>query len=398
MKKTMITHNQLSDKEALSLTTYHILFSRNCNLRCSYCSTGYGTYLSRKGQLKDSLWQYLVNFAFSHSPKKAELRFELGVGESTLYFPQLLRFIDYVQACARTSKKIAQFHITTNGTILKHEELKELARRSISLTFSIDGPAEAHDTYRKDSRRRSTHQRAFENWSRYRELSLHNPERPSCSVLSVYTGIISLSELASFWLRNGQRIFTIKVRMPSRYTNTNFNSSAWNRLQNRYLKELSQWAMERAKKLLVPSFLSEYHGPQDIYNMWQKLFLNDSPTSICGIGTKNIAVDDRGVLYPCEAFLDSDAHNIGTLTTGINIDRLHHFFLECKRASNRCIGCKYEYLCEKPCFARLPEKSFVENYIEGCSFGAKLAHIGLSSYQKLLKLKNRSSEYSVLSG
>jgi len=361
--------------------TWHVAFAQNCNLCCTYCSTAHGTYGVAKGRMHESVWHRIIRTALAGAPENRKLRFEFGVGETFLYYNEFKYLLDHLQSEAARWGIPIEVGCSTNGTLLDQGQLEDLARRGISLTFSIDGPEAAHDRHRRDKWGRGSYQRVMRAWKYYRMLSMRDPARPACNVQSVATEETRLADLIRFWREQEQATFACMVQLPTQF-NKKYGTSRWHHLQHRYLFDLHAWGMELAGRLEVPKFLSDYQGPVDLYRMWQRLFLGQRAAT-CGTGQDVIGVDIHGSLYPCEAFMGWDQWCIGTIFDGINPIKLNRFREVRQAAAKICEDCWAGSCCGKNCFGANPAKDISTNFKDGCWFAKRLCEIALETYQKL---------------
>ena len=62
--------------------TWHLGYARDCNLRCDYCSTLFGTYGGSKTSLAEGRWDRLFALMTDRLPPKRSVAIELGGGET----------------------------------------------------------------------------------------------------------------------------------------------------------------------------------------------------------------------------------------------------------------------------------------------------------------------------
>jgi uncharacterized protein len=130
----------LGQRSYLNRLTINI--ANSCNLWCSYCYADHGHYHDTKHLMK---------------PDRALRIFEQtsrlydGIGNIHFFGGEPLlnpKTIDAVCVAAKARFPDIGFAVTTNGTLATPEILDVLARHSIALTISIDGPAPVHDAQR----------------------------------------------------------------------------------------------------------------------------------------------------------------------------------------------------------------------------------------------------------
>lgn len=121
--------------------TLILLVTQTCNLRCRYCYADAGTY-SMEGQ---------AILPWSLAKKAVDLAHTLGIGSVQFFGGEPLLAFDLIKqiiAYCQEQKYTFQFGINTNGTRIDSEIAEFFARHNVTVTVSIDGPAEVHDLCR----------------------------------------------------------------------------------------------------------------------------------------------------------------------------------------------------------------------------------------------------------
>jgi len=360
---------------------WHVVFEADCNLRCAYCSTDHGTLGYARRRMHQDVWKPLVTFALSLAPSGRSIRFEFGCGETFIHFNEFIKMVDYLHLHARRRNVPVEITVSTNGTLLDLGRLRQLSDRDISLAFSIDGPAEIHDRFRTTANGMGSHKSALNNWKMYRKMLRGCQQAPGCNVQSVYTASISLADVVEFWNQNDQPIFNCMIQLPGK-SRAQSSFDAWRKRQNAYLADLEKHALRQAKQLNIPSFLTDYRGPDDLYMAWQRLLMGRELES-CAAGEDIIAVDTKGKLYPCEAYFGVASRCIGDIFQGISKCALDNFQHERSEAVKICEDCSERPVCPKSCVAAFPEQGLAFSFRDGCRFARKVSEIARRSYQLL---------------
>lgn len=364
-------------------STWQLGFAMDCNLRCTYCSTAYGTYGSLKGQMKKDVQEQLVDFALDNAPESKTISFQFGVGETFMFFDEFLSMADHIFAQAENKKITANILVTTNGTLLDKKKMDLLAERDITLMFSIDGPEHIHDRCRRDLNGQGSFDRAIKNWEYYKHKFDTKMTKGGCSIETVLSDNFSLKEVIEFWKTKGENIFTCKVQLPG-YGTKDSATSDWKSRQASYIEQLNDFGMGLAEQLSIPQFLSEYQGPKDLYSFWTKQFLEQGSSS-CGAGTNVAAVDIKGNIYPCEYFIKSEKWILGNVHNGISQSSLEAFQESRHKALSICANCRIKQLCPRNCLAEDPSQPLEDNVKNGCAFAEKLVKVAKDTFSVLSK-------------
>jgi uncharacterized protein len=333
--------------------------------------------------MKPSVWKLLGKRIIESVEPGQSVSTYFGCGETFMHFDKFMCFVKYLKTLAQDRKVGLSIHVSTNGLALEKERLAWLAQHHINLTFSIDGPAHIHDRCRRDLEGNPTHQRVINNWKIYRELSLSLAQSPSCNVKSVIHDHSRLKDVADYWFEQEVPIFDTAVQEPlPAYMNPTFDG--WQTRRHNYLEDFKTLAIAAVKRMNVPTFLSDYAGPSILLYHWRDLFL-ERPRGSCGSGIRTLAVDVNGNLYPCDGFIAYPKWIVGTLSTGIDIDRVLDFQHKRRKLIIACETCEAKVLCTKGCCASSPEAGLVLNSNGGCDFMKKIVNISRQSYELLKK-------------
>lgn len=357
---------------------WQVTLAQNCNLRCTYCSTGYGTYGMPPGGMDERVLKRLTSCMLEMAEHSRPLQVEYGGGETTLYFNRWIASMDAIAEAAAQRNMPIELHCTTNGTLLEKGQLDLLADRGVGLVFSIDGPKENHDRYRRDAQKGGSFDRAIASWQYYRELSHSHPKRPSCDIQSVITDHTRLGDLARFWHERGEPVFGAVIQLDSRFLGKQDGGGCRARQRN-YLDDMRQWALAQAQASNIPHFLSEFQGPADLLERWTDLFTGKKRTA-CGAGWNTLGVDAKGGLYPCEGYIGVAQWRMGDVFTGLDMEKLDRFRRLRSTAENQCSDCTFNQTCPKPCFAADPWGDIGKNVASECWFFKSLVTIAQESY------------------
>lgn len=338
--------------------------------------------------MSQSVRLQMVDFIRSHTHSKKKVSLEFGGGETFLHFDDFLCLADRFRSAFEGSADLSM-HCTTNGVLLDEGRMEELAGRNVSLCFSIDGDRRIHDFHRKDKGRKGTHDAALRNWRLYRNLSVEHPLHPSCATQSVLSNHSRLPDLIDFWSSLNQQIFKAVIQMPSTFIKKPSAEKQWLARQRVYLSDLEMWATKQANTLDLERFFLDYHGPIDLFILWERIFWNRR-TKPCGAGEGILAVDTCGNLYPCEAFIGQPKWQVGDIYGGILEPKLATFLDEKYSAIDHCSGCSVNAYCERCCFGRDPDQNIVDNFLEGCWFARGLVDLAERSYEVMMGHRNRA--------
>jgi uncharacterized protein len=165
--------------------------THGCNLRCGYC------YLSAtKGPIMD---QTVAKIAIDKTllQNDTHFRFDLHGGEPTIAWGLVNFIVKYTKSKAEELKKIVEFTITTNATLLDKKKIEFLKDNDISVGVSLDGPEHIHDSNRYFASGNGSFKKTMTGVQHLLDagIKLH--------VLSVITDPAKIPEIFDFFISKG---------------------------------------------------------------------------------------------------------------------------------------------------------------------------------------------------
>ena len=359
--------------------TWNVGFVQDCNLRCKYCCTGFGRLGHGSRFMQPEVWRKLCDLMLSMSAGRHRIRLDFGVGETFLHFDEAMQFLDYLRHQAGGKGVQIEALMTTNGTLATVEQLNTCLKKKISLTFSIDGSASSHDSFRRFPDGKPTHRTALKNWRRYRAMVRSVDDPPGCGVSSVIAGDARLRDVIRFWRKQGVVQYKAIPAEPSRHLGC-FKQHESQVSRSRYLKDLEDHAFSEVSRLRDSDLLENFEGPKGILDLWMRLS-RAAPYRSCGAGYSVICVDSDGTLFPCQGFLGFAERSIGDVNGGVLPAKLSEFRSARSRVQTQCCGCWARFLCDGACFAGDPKTGIVLDTWNGCELIKSHVEIAIKSYQ-----------------
>jgi len=137
------------DPSAIPLGTLVLEAAQACNLRCTYCYAGGGSYGGAARVMPPELARRAARFLVESSGDRDRVTLVLFGGEPLLNLAALKAAVLEGEAVARACGKKFIVALTTNGTRFTPEVLDFLRAHPISVSVSIDGPPDVHDANRR---------------------------------------------------------------------------------------------------------------------------------------------------------------------------------------------------------------------------------------------------------
>lgn len=368
----------------MKFSKWDIVFVQDCNLHCSYCSTGYGRFAdSRPRELGRERWDDVIAFMVGHTDARQKALINFQGGETFIRFEPFIEFVKRVKDRFQESGLNPQFHVATNGVLLDRRRLQTCLETEINLHFSIDGEKDKHDLHRRDRAGRGTFQRAFENWQEYRQLAASYGQATLCSIKSVATAENGLADIVRFWNAHEVNVIDVILEDKSFYTG-NGDLQEVDLRREAYLRDLRIIAADCASRSAQELFLTHFKGPMVLLAIWE-MMLKNSAAGKCSAGQDMLGIDPSGNLFPCNAFIGRMRWQVGNVTDGIHGDALERFLLEKELAFNVCADCAVRQFCNGGCPGSADEKVLMHHSPGGCEFMKGLIGIADSSFRSICK-------------
>lgn len=316
----------------------YIVFTRNCNLRCSYC---YQTK-TNKNITKDVI-DKTIEFIIKH-PKINYIN--LFGGEAFTQLDMVEYFIDELIKVKDIYKREFNVYTNTNGTIYNDKFIKLLNKMSEHFMFryaiSLDGTKEFHDSKRKTVSGEPTYDLIFENIKKIRKYS---PKTHVDFHTVIQTEMCNnFYNVAKDICRNplfewGAFEFLMKVDGKCHYTLKdleNIYSGIMRMNQEGYSLEFLQVRMSN----IIKSIDYEYDN-----------FMKEK--EYCPNGQTALTIDYNGKVYPCDMYLTLDEsvqdkfsiYDLNTKKYRDNYERLFKLTDETKEDEDKCAKCKSRHFC-----------------------------------------------------
>ncbi|WP_224983969.1 radical SAM/SPASM domain-containing protein [Geomonas agri] len=328
-----------------SYQTFSIYLAQSCNLACCYCWNRGGTF-GKPGHVMG--WntarrttELIVSLVERSSAEKIFINFYGG--EPLLDFPVLQQITrELLKHEARLGKN---FFLTldTNGTLLQGHPAQFLARHFTQVGVSLDGSPRIHDLQRPGKYGEETWQQIVNNIMSF----------PNQKLLGIRATLTTFSDS---YLETFRHLTTLGV----------------GRIQLEYCHEPGYHQNPIYEKLIVPprrqlvelqefvdyyvDYIASYKSTRDIpivsnlLDSINRIRRASRFTRPCGAGNNTLAINSRGEVFPCIAFVDRPDFAMGQAGKGsLSLhESLQGFDVDSQLP---CQACWLRYDCAGGCYA-----------------------------------------------
>lgn len=293
--------------------------TNQCNLSCQYCyEFGEDKIATPEGKKKFMDWetaQQSVDYLFAESGDRPSVHITFFGGETLMNFPLMKRIVDYARDQAASLGRSVEFSLTTNATLLSSTIIEFLATNGIGVTVSMDGPKEMQDKFRIFSNGKGSYDIIK---PKVQELIAKHRSRPVGARVTMTSGAMDVRKIYQHLkheLGFHEVAFAPVTTSPDRAYSINDPG------MDSILAQFS----ELADEYLEAALRNEHHGFSNVSDTLAELHQGVNKSLPCGAGLGMVGVGPSGDIAPCHRFVDSDAHVIGHISTGIDQEKRSDF-------------------------------------------------------------------------
>ncbi len=321
--------------------------TRNCNLRCSYCTYS-GKYFNRNHENKSMSFEIAkkgIDFLINHSSDCEQIHLGFYGGEPLLEFDLIKRCIEYAQEKSE-GKKIT-FGATTNGTLLNEEIIDYFVEHDLSLTVSLDGNKEAHDKNRKFA---VNGKGSFDIIIKNLEMiKLKYPEYIKNVLISIVMDSENDFGCITDFFSSCDIIEDSLLR--STYVSDNYMKDSYkieekfNIMRNyeyfkMYLSKIKRLSENSVSKLVSSEYQMLKGKMHDHWNRTKNLGDKCHPGGPCIAGTQRLFINVNGDMFPCERVSEtSDVMKIGNIDDGFDLNKVRDIVNIGQISAENCKKC-----------------------------------------------------------
>ncbi len=356
------------------LSTLVLEVAQDCNLRCTYCYAGAGTYGAAPCLLDPETARQAARYLLDNSGDQKHVSLVFFGGEPLLNMPAVEAAASEAISHADKIDKKVHFSLTTNGTLLDAEIIDFLHDNQVSVALSLDGPRHIHDRNRPDKKGDGSYAQIV---SRLGLLLQDSPVPVAARVTLEPDQWDSVVEVFDHLVRLG--LHEVGIAPVSPVNKALLPTPAQEEALLQGFGLLAGRFVTAARKGQVMPFAN-------ILDLLGRLHLGQTKQASCGAGLGYMAVDAKGQFFPCHRLAGEANFKAGNLATGINSDKIKLELGALNRGRDRsCSKCWARAFCAGGCH--------YENYLRenqlglprgtSCKFIRGWLDIGIQTYAEL---------------
>ena len=322
-----------------------LALAESCNLRCRYCYVHRDTkwHHARERIMPWEIARKAVDFLVKRAGNADGLSITFFGGEPLLNKDVMHKVIAYTEARRGElgKKEPTYYSLTTNGTLMSLDVIRQIKRYNFGLMLSMDGPPEVHDGVRIFINNRGS-------WAATaRGAKFLMKHRKQVSVRCTLTNrCLEKTRIVRFLEDFGFYRTRMSVAMGQAHLKGPYDIGP---------EELE--VIEKEDRILEERYIAAIRAGDWDNHRWaryeQAIMDIREPqrqSFRCGVGRGTTIVDAKGDLYPCHRYLGMEKYRLGDVEKGVDPDLfagyLEQFFAVRRRL---CSDCWANTLCNGPC-------------------------------------------------
>lgn len=360
---TAIRQAAVSDKKPAELKALCLNIAHTCNLTCSYCFAGQGSYKGDTALMPYETGKAALDLLVRMSGRRRNLEVDFFGGEPLLNWQTVKRLVAYGRSIEKEYSKNFRFTLTTNGMLVDDDVIDFCNREMHNVVLSLDGRKEVHDRFRVDRAGRGSYDKivpGFQEFVRRRgDQNYYIRGTYTRHNLDFLNDVKHMADLG----------FTQLSMEPIVTAPDDPEALRPEDLPVLY-EQYEQLAVEMLKRKREGKGFDFYHYLIDLENgpcLYKRL-------GGCGSGTEYLAVTPSGELYPCHQFVGDAGFLMGNVWDGVTRPDLFDEFKACGLSSRPdCYECWAKLYCAGGCAANAYHASGDINgiYEYGCDLFRK---------------------------
>lgn len=296
------------DPARIPLGTLVLEAAQACNLRCTYCYAGGGSYGGAARLMDPALARRAARHLVEASGDRDSVTLVLFGGEPLLNLPAIEAAVLEAEAAAAQHGKQLVVSLTTNGTRFTPQVLDFLREHPVSLSVSIDGPPDLHDANRRfaGSAGGSTYDAILAG---LQTLRAHLPRPPAARVTLQPGQWSRVVEVFDHVDRLG--FLEVGIAPVSPVDATLLPTAEQERtLLDGFAALAERFVREARAGTLLPF--------SNLLDVLARLHVGQVKDVPCGAGLGYLAIDSEGSFYLCHRLAGIDRFRVGDLEHGVD--------------------------------------------------------------------------------
>ncbi len=327
--------------EDIPLSTIVLNVNTGCNLSCTYCYKEDLTTPAKGRRMEVETARQSVDLLFRQASVRDRVNIVFFGGEPLTNVPLIRDVVAYAGAKAEAEGKAVDFSLTTNATLLTKELVDWMDAHAFALTVSMDGPKAQHDLNRRTVGGQGTYDVVSD---KVRMLLSRYRSRPVGVRVTLTRGVTDVIAIHRH-LRDDLGFHEVGFGPVTSGPMTAFN------LPPDDLLAVFEGMKALGEAYVEAAIAGRNIGFSNMHQLLTDIARGTRKAVPCGAGLGMLAVDGEGDLHLCHRFVGSDQPTYGSVSGGIDVDRLGAFIETAQDRTGRdCATCRIRAFCAGGCY------------------------------------------------
>ena len=304
--------------EQVEVTHLNIDLAHDCDMACGYCYLAPILKRAKPRYMDEKTARKAIDFLLNASGESKTCYVSFYGGEPLLASTLLKRIVDYAYEQAASHDRNIFFDITTNGLHLKEDIIRDLAKRRVFISASIDGQQEIHDALRTKKEGTNTHSSVVDVVRLLDHHAYNGFGIRATSTGRDFGWSEQLEDLLNL-APSADQVYLMQAVLPQ---------DDQLGISENYIAEVKA-ALSEVLRLVrdhvisrSPTWIGRFEDDiWQIANQKRKLYS-------CGAGVRNLTVCPQGDIYACSGLVGNPAFRLGDIFGGIDSEKRRKWMID----------------------------------------------------------------------
>lgn len=353
---------------AIRPRAFSLAIAQKCNLGCTYCYASGGDFGNTPKHMTLDVAFETVDRLMRDTPKGENVNLAFLGGEPMMNRKVLMATTEYAAEQAARRGVVIGFSLTTNGTLIRLEDVDFLERHGFAVTISLDGIGEAHDTLRPFKSGRGSFQHIISHIEPL--LRLQNRMQVLARV-TVTPRNLDLRRTLEYLFAIGFRSVGFSPMISS--------PTGADQMNHWHFRAMFDQMVDCGREFERRVLKGEFYPFSNMDTSLREIHRGTHRPYSCGAGGGYFGVSADGEISACHRFVGEDVGQMGHINTGV--DQLaQNKWLSVRHVHQQspCNNCWARYMCGGGCHHEVLHRGRV-----GCEFIRGWLHFTLQSYIRI---------------
>ncbi len=366
--RTKINDTALKEPPLRALS---LAMAQKCNLGCSYCYADQGDFGGPSKNMSLEMALQSIDMLINGANKGDTVQLTFLGGEPLMNRVGLRLATEYAANLAEQKQVNINFSTTSNGTLIRDEDIQFFEEYGFAITISLDGLKEAHDRLRPLKNGKGTYEQIM---TKIRPLLSAQRKMQVSARVTVTAENLGLATVLDEFINMGFHSVGFSPLLNA--------SNGKKEMSKKDLEVLLTNMIECGLRFEQAVLQGKRYPFLNMINAFKEISNGTHRPYPCGAGAGYMGVSADGDLYACHRFVNEESGAMGSIQEGINSEWQHKWLHDRHvHQQSPCTECWARYLCGGGCHHEVIEKGRV-----ACDYIRGWLHFAIQSYERVHRL------------